>query len=93
MALFPNSKNTKLLVLNQENLLRSEKKSTTGQGLLARFSCRDKRCIAIYPFRKQSPYSGKDPKDIEAALRPNLEKVFPQLKGVRIDYEWGGMIG
>lgn len=38
-------------------------------------------------------YSGKDPKDIEAALRPNLEKVFPQLKGVRIDYEWGGMIG
>lgn len=38
-------------------------------------------------------YSGKDPRDIEAALRPNLEKVFPQLKGVRIDYEWGGMIG
>ena len=38
-------------------------------------------------------YSGKDPRNIEAALRPNLEKVFPQLKGVRIDYEWGGMIG
>ncbi|WP_338589678.1 FAD-binding oxidoreductase [Shewanella khirikhana] len=38
-------------------------------------------------------YSGKDPADIEAALRPNLEKVFPQLKGVRIDYQWGGMIG
>ncbi|WP_394146715.1 NAD(P)/FAD-dependent oxidoreductase [Shewanella atlantica] len=38
-------------------------------------------------------YSGKDPKNIEAALRPNLEKVFPQLKGVKIDFEWGGMIG
>lgn len=38
-------------------------------------------------------YSGRDPKNIEAALRPNLEKVFPQLKGVRIDYQWGGMIG
>ncbi|QYJ78050.1 NAD(P)/FAD-dependent oxidoreductase [Shewanella acanthi] len=38
-------------------------------------------------------YSGKDPKDIEAALRPNLEKVFPQLKGIKIDYQWGGMIG
>ncbi|MCE9677901.1 FAD-binding oxidoreductase [Shewanella sp. AS1] len=38
-------------------------------------------------------YSGKDPKDITQALRPNLEKVFPQLKGVKIDYEWGGMIG
>ncbi|MGL5360075.1 MAG: NAD(P)/FAD-dependent oxidoreductase [Shewanella sp.] len=38
-------------------------------------------------------YSGNDPRDIEAALRPNLEKVFPQLIGVGIDYEWGGMIG
>lgn len=38
-------------------------------------------------------YSGNDPRDIEAALRPNLEKVFPQLTGVAIDYEWGGMIG
>ncbi len=38
-------------------------------------------------------YSGKDPKDITKALRPKLEKVFPQLKGIKIDYEWGGMIG
>lgn len=38
-------------------------------------------------------YSGKDPKNIEAALRPHLEKVFPQLTGIRIDYEWGGLIG
>ncbi|WP_028025061.1 NAD(P)/FAD-dependent oxidoreductase [Enterovibrio calviensis] len=38
-------------------------------------------------------YSGKDPKDITAALLPNLERVFPQLKGVKIDFEWGGMIG
>ena len=38
-------------------------------------------------------YSGKDPKDICAALRPNMERVFPQLKGVGIEYEWGGMIG
>lgn len=38
-------------------------------------------------------YSGKDPQDIQAALRTNLEKVFPQLKGVKIDFQWGGMIG
>ncbi|MBV7317318.1 FAD-binding oxidoreductase [Shewanella sp. NIFS-20-20] len=38
-------------------------------------------------------YSGKDPKDISARLRPNLAKVFPQLANVNIDYEWGGMIG
>ncbi|OEE67917.1 FAD-dependent oxidoreductase [Enterovibrio norvegicus FF-33] len=38
-------------------------------------------------------YSGKDPKDITGALLPNLERVFPQLKGTNIDFEWGGMIG
>ncbi len=38
-------------------------------------------------------YSGKDPSDITAALRPNMERVFPQLKGVNVDFEWGGMIG
>ena len=37
-------------------------------------------------------YSGRDPKDITAALRPNMLKVFPQLKGARIDYEWGGYL-
>ncbi|MDX8464633.1 FAD-binding oxidoreductase [Mesorhizobium sp. VK23B] len=35
-------------------------------------------------------YGGTDPTDIRAKLRPNLEKVFPQLKGVRIDYAWSG---
>ncbi len=35
-------------------------------------------------------YGGTDPADIEAKLRPNLEKVFPQLKGVTIDYAWSG---
>ncbi|QDF67253.1 FAD-binding oxidoreductase [Shewanella sp. SNU WT4] len=38
-------------------------------------------------------YSGKDPSDISASLLPNLRKVFPQLPPLRIDYEWGGMIG
>ncbi|MBE1274956.1 NAD(P)/FAD-dependent oxidoreductase [Enterovibrio baiacu] len=38
-------------------------------------------------------YSGKDPKDITGALLPNLERVFPTLKGIKIDFEWGGMIG
>ena len=37
-------------------------------------------------------YSGRDPKDITAALRPNMLKVFPQLEGARIDYEWGGYL-
>ncbi len=37
-------------------------------------------------------YSGRDPKDITGALRPNMLKVFPQLADVRIEYEWGGYI-
>ncbi|MBD8556442.1 FAD-binding oxidoreductase [Rhizobium sp. CFBP 8762] len=35
-------------------------------------------------------YGGTDPADVVAKLRPNLEKVFPQLKGVAIDYAWSG---
>lgn len=38
-------------------------------------------------------YSGRDPKDIAGYMRPKMLEVFPQLAGVRIDYQWGGMIG
>jgi glycine/D-amino acid oxidase-like deaminating enzyme len=38
-------------------------------------------------------YSGRDPKDIAAYMRPKMLAVFPQLAGVKIDYQWGGMIG
>ena len=38
-------------------------------------------------------YSGRDPTDIGAYMRPQMLKVFPQLADVRIDYQWGGKIG
>ncbi|MGE7991118.1 NAD(P)/FAD-dependent oxidoreductase [Pseudomonas sp. NPDC089554] len=38
-------------------------------------------------------YSGRDPKDIGVYMRPKVLKVFPQLSDVRIDFQWGGMIG
>jgi len=38
-------------------------------------------------------YSGRDPRDIGAYMRPKMLEVFPQLAGTRIDYQWGGMIG
>lgn len=38
-------------------------------------------------------YSGRDPKDIAAYMRPKMLEVFPQLQGTRIDFQWGGMIG
>ncbi|HZD52315.1 MAG TPA: FAD-binding oxidoreductase, partial [Woeseiaceae bacterium] len=37
-------------------------------------------------------YSGRHPKNISAALRPNMLEVFPQLEDARIEYEWGGHI-
>ncbi|QLF93844.1 FAD-binding oxidoreductase [Pseudomonas sp. ABC1] len=38
-------------------------------------------------------YSGRDPRDIAAYMRPKMLEVFPQLAHVAIDYQWGGMIG
>jgi len=38
-------------------------------------------------------YSGRDPRSIEAALKPHLDIVFPYLKNTKIDFQWGGMIG
>ena len=37
-------------------------------------------------------YSGRDPKDIAASILPRMLKTYPQLKGYRIDYQWGGRI-
>lgn len=31
--------------------------------------------------------------DIGEFVRPFLEQIFPQLRGVQIDYGWGGMVG
>ncbi|MEM7504751.1 MAG: FAD-binding oxidoreductase, partial [Pseudomonadota bacterium] len=38
-------------------------------------------------------YSGRDPHDIEAYIRPRMLRVYPQLSEVRVDYQWGGKIG
>ncbi|MDH1470169.1 FAD-binding oxidoreductase [Shewanella sp. GD03713] len=38
-------------------------------------------------------YSGRDPKNVAAELRPAIERTFPQLKGVDIEFAWAGMAG
>jgi len=38
-------------------------------------------------------YSGREPANIRAAIRPRMLRVYPQLKDARIDYEWGGLVG
>lgn len=49
----------------------------------------DKRLL----FGGACHYSGRDPADIEAYMRPKMLKVFPELADVRVEYQWGGMIG
>lgn len=49
----------------------------------------DKRLL----FGGMCNYSGRDPKDIKAALYPKMLNVFPELSGINIDHQWGGMIG
>ena len=38
-------------------------------------------------------YSGREPASIKASILPRMLKTYPQLKDVRIDYEWGGNVG
>ena len=38
-------------------------------------------------------YSGREPASIKSYIEPRMLEIYPQLKGTRIDYEWGGMIG
>lgn len=46
----------------------------------------DKRML----FGGGTVYGGADPSDIKAKLKGNMDKVFPQLKNVKIDYAWSG---
>lgn len=46
----------------------------------------DKRLL----FGGGTVYGGTDPSDIRAKLMPNMDKVFPQLKGVKIEFAWSG---
>ena len=49
----------------------------------------DKRML----FGGGETYSFTFPEDIPALVRPNMEEIYPQLKGVKIDYAWGGTLG
>ena len=44
-------------------------------------------------FGGRCNYSGRDPKDITAAMRPKMLNVFPQLQNTGIEFEWGGHLG
>lgn len=35
-------------------------------------------------------YGARDPDNIEKLIRPHMEKIFPQIKGTKIDFAWTG---
>jgi gamma-glutamylputrescine oxidase len=49
----------------------------------------DKRLM----FGGGTNYSGRDSKRVAEELRPAIEKTFPRLKGVDIEFEWTGKAG
>jgi gamma-glutamylputrescine oxidase len=49
----------------------------------------DKRLL----FGGRESYSLGFPTDILTALRTRMERLFPQIAGVGIDYHWGGTLG
>ncbi len=44
-------------------------------------------------FGGRENYTIGFPQNIEPALRDRMEKMFPQIKGIGIDYVWGGTLG
>jgi len=49
----------------------------------------DKRLL----FGGGANYSGRDSRDIAAELRPCIERTFPALKGVPIEFQWSCAMG
>jgi gamma-glutamylputrescine oxidase len=43
-------------------------------------------------FGGRASYSGRDPGDLQAIMRRRIAAVFPQLKGIALDYVWGGLV-
>jgi len=43
-------------------------------------------------FGGREHYTPRAPRDIAAFVRPRMVAVFPQLRDVRIDHAWGGMV-
>lgn len=48
----------------------------------------DKRLL----FGGRCNYFGEDPDEIRQQLRPRMQRVYPQLSGIGIDFAWGGTI-
>ena len=81
-------------------MIATEPLGARGKALLPTGACvEDARYILDYYrlsadgrllFGGGAVYGGTDPGDIRATLVPNMEKVFPALSGVGIEFSWSG---
>ncbi|MCB1730861.1 MAG: FAD-binding oxidoreductase [Halieaceae bacterium] len=44
-------------------------------------------------FGGRCNYSGREPRSIRASIEPRMQRIFPQLRDKRVEYQWGGNIG
>ena len=44
-------------------------------------------------FGGRCNYSGREPRSIRASIEPRMQRIFPQLRGKRVEYQWGGNVG
>lgn len=49
----------------------------------------DRRLI----FGSGTNYSGRDTRDLASAMRPAIERTFPQLRDIGIEFAWSGLDG
>ena len=74
---------------NADALIRARRAVSDSNFVLDYYRCSaDNRLL----FGGRVSYSTRPPKDLHQSLRVRMEKVFPQLSGVRIDYAWGGFV-
>jgi gamma-glutamylputrescine oxidase len=41
----------------------------------------------------QVSYNGREPRNLRGRMEAKMAKLFPVLRGVRIEYVWGGFVG
>ena len=71
--------------LNPENLAVSDTRIVLDYYRLSA----DRRML----FGGLCQYANRDPKSISGALLPKMLRIYPELAGTRIAFEWGGLIG
>jgi len=74
----------------QENILRNNYAVADSKFVVNYFRFSDDHRLL---FGGTESYGYKFPTDISAAVQKPMLETFPQLKGTRIDYAWGGTLG